>query len=105
VWIKPIVGGLEHNSRRHEDSFVTRAADLKEDSILPLELNLFVVETSRQIHRAIHLDQQLVIRQLFMGSCRRLALAHELQNFSISSHYFPMISFAIVWSCMFDVPS
>jgi hypothetical protein len=39
---------------------VTCAADLKEDSVLSFKLDLFVVETPRQIHRAIHLDQQFV---------------------------------------------
>ena len=41
---------------------MARAADLKVDPVLSLELNLFVVKTSRQIHRAIHLDEQFVIR-------------------------------------------
>jgi len=43
---------------------MTRTADLKEDAVLSLELDLFIIDTPRQIHRAIHLDEQLMVRQL-----------------------------------------
>ena len=43
---------------------MSRTTDLEKDSILSFELNLFIVETSRHVHRAIHLYQQLVIGQL-----------------------------------------
>ncbi len=36
-----------------QDRFVSGTTDLKEDQTLILELNLFVVETPRQQHRAI----------------------------------------------------
>src|SRR6185295_19416380 len=40
------------------------ATDLEVDAILTLELNFFVVDASRRIHRAIHLDQGLVVGQV-----------------------------------------
>ena len=40
---------------------MSRATDLEKDEVLSLELNLFVVETPRQLHLAIHLEEELVI--------------------------------------------
>ena len=40
---------------------MTGAADLEEDLVLSFELDLFVVEPAREIHRAIHFEQQLAV--------------------------------------------
>ena len=40
---------------------MSRAADLKEDLVLAFELNFFVVESARQIHRAIDVQHLFAI--------------------------------------------
>ena len=71
VRIKPIVARLQDYACSNQHGFMSRAADLKEDPVLALELNLFVVEPSRQVHRAIDLEHQFVIGQLMrFGSLR-----------------------------------
>ena len=56
---EPIVGGLQNQTRGREDGFVACAADLKEQSVLALELDLAIVETAREKHRAIDPDRAL----------------------------------------------
>ena len=64
VGIEPIVTRFQAHSRRDQDRFMTSAANLKKDAVLVLHLNLFVVESPRQIHRAKHL-QHLVAAELW----------------------------------------
>ena len=59
VWIEPIVAWLQDDAGSNQDSFVSSATDLEKDFVLTLELNLFIVDPSRQIHRAIDLEQHL----------------------------------------------
>jgi hypothetical protein len=47
---------------RDEDRLMSGAADLEEDLALVLELNLFVVELSREEHQAVG-PQQLLARK------------------------------------------
>ncbi len=44
---------------------MTRAGDLEEDLLLPLEHDLAVVDAARQVHQPIDLDQMLR-RQAFV---------------------------------------
>ena len=61
---EPIVTWFQHQTRRHLDGFVARAADLKEDLILALELNLAIVQTPREKHGAIDADQRVAVEAL-----------------------------------------
>jgi hypothetical protein len=51
------VAGLEHHARGREDRFMARAADLKENQALILELNFLVVQLARQHHRPVRTQQ------------------------------------------------
>ena len=45
---------------------MTRPADLEKNSVLPLELNLSIVQTPREKHRAINSDQGLAVKALIL---------------------------------------
>src|SRR5205085_8169365 len=62
VWIKPIVTSLQSHPSRYKHGLVPRAADLKEDFVLILQLNLFVINAPREIHSAVHLNHLLTIQ-------------------------------------------
>ena len=51
VRIEPVVARLQREAGRNEHGFVAGAADLKKDLALVLELDLLVVDLSRQQHR------------------------------------------------------
>src|SRR5207237_6901864 len=57
VRIEPVVAGLEGQPRGDEHGLVPRARNLEEDFVLPLELNLLVVNAPRQVHRAVDADK------------------------------------------------
>src|SRR5580693_2883882 len=59
VSAEPIVRGLQQLTGGNEDSFMSRAADLKINFILALQLNFTVVQTAGKQHGAIHLDELL----------------------------------------------
>src|SRR5436190_11831485 len=67
VGIKPIIARLQSHAGRNQNCFVSGAADLKENLVLVLELDLLVVKPARKIHRAIHLHH------FFTGETRGLA--------------------------------
>ncbi len=64
---EPVVAGPERARRRDEHRLVPGAADLEEDLALVLELDLLVVQLSRQDHPAIGCEQ---------GGTRRLGPFH-----------------------------
>ena len=64
VRIEPIVASLQSHACCYQHCFVSGTTDLKVDPVLGFKLNLFVVDSSRHIHRAIHLNENLAIRQL-----------------------------------------
>ena len=68
---EPVVAGAELQAGRDEDGFVAGAADLEERFLLVLELDLLVVDLSRQEHEAIG-REQLVARQPFVIPAARL---------------------------------
>ncbi len=57
VRVEPVVGRAQGETGCRQDCFVARAADLEEDLILALELDLFVVDTARRIHGAVDRDE------------------------------------------------
>src|SRR4029079_216394 len=52
--IEPIVSRFEDLSRSDPYRFVAGAAYLEEDPILALELNFFIIDPPRHVHRAVH---------------------------------------------------
>src|SRR5690349_1883908 len=56
VGIKPIVTWTKHHSRCDQNGLMSGTTDLKENLVLILELNFFIIEPPRQIHRAKHLE-------------------------------------------------
>src|SRR5687767_10627686 len=59
------------HARGRENALMTRAADLKENQTLIFELNFFVIETTRQQHRAIGTNQILAREPFERGVARR----------------------------------
>src|SRR6266404_1722018 len=57
VRVEPVVGGLQYHSRGGEYSLVAGAGNLKEDLVLSLELDLFVIELAGQKHCAISANE------------------------------------------------
>src|SRR3989442_13222486 len=57
VGIEPVVRGAEGFARRDQHPLVTSTRDLKEDLVLPLELDLLIVDAPRQEHQPIHVEQ------------------------------------------------
>ena len=64
VGVEPVVGGAEDPRGGHQDALVAGARDLEEDLVLPLELDLLVVDPPRQQHEAVHVEQ---VRLLQLG--------------------------------------
>ena len=62
VGVEPVVAGLEDQARRDEHRLVAGAADLEEDPVLALELDLLVVEPPRQEHGAVHREEGLAVQ-------------------------------------------
>src|SRR5207253_776830 len=82
VWIEPVVAGLQTHGGGDQNRFMTSAADLKEDAILTLHLNLFVVELPRQVHRAKDLQHQFaakfgMLNFAWLRSLRSLGFTHR----------------------------
>src|SRR5438067_1341122 len=84
IRIEPIVTGLQAHSRGNQDCFVTSAANLKEDAVLVLHLNFFVVEPPRQIHRAKHF-QHLFAAELWQFTFALLRRFRRFRRFSRGS--------------------
>ena len=61
---EPVVAGTEIQSGGHEDGFVPGAADLEERLALVLELNLLVVQLSRQEHETVR-REEIIPREAF----------------------------------------
>src|SRR5882724_344437 len=105
VWIKPIVTRFENHAGGNQHSFMTGSADLKENFILSLELNLLIVKATRQVHHAVHV-QQLRARQTVMLShfrdvhtgpvFQRLVSFDQFQNFRVSLHTRSITAFDIL---------
>ena len=66
VRIEPVVARLQREAGRDEHGFVAGAADLKKDLALVLELDLLVVELSRQQHAAVD-GEELLAGQVGAG--------------------------------------
>src|SRR5882762_5378527 len=67
VGIEPVIARLQTHARGHKDRFVAGAADLKEDPVLTLHLDFFVIEPARLIHRAKNLEHLLAAELRFLG--------------------------------------
>ncbi|MNC86805.1 hypothetical protein D3C83_24850 [compost metagenome] len=63
------MGRLEHLRRGGKHRLVPGAGDLEEDLVLPLELDLLVVEAAREEHRPVGADE-LVLGQAVGGAAR-----------------------------------
>jgi hypothetical protein len=61
VGVEPVVSGAEDHPGRDLDRLVAGAADLEEGAVLPLELDLLVVDAPREVHRAIDREQGLAV--------------------------------------------
>ncbi len=57
IGVKPVVTRLEGEPGGDVDRLVARAADLKEDAVLPLELDLAVIQSARQVDDAVDVDE------------------------------------------------
>ncbi len=57
IRIEPVVARLQKKPRNHVNGFMTRAGNLEEYLLLPLEQNFTIVKTPRKIHEAINIDQ------------------------------------------------
>ena len=66
---EPVVARLEDHAGRGEHRLVAGAADLEEDLVLPLELDLLVVDPPRQVH--VPVGRNECARGRARGSCRR----------------------------------
>src|SRR5262245_62005526 len=66
---EPVVTGFQAEPRGHEHGFVSRAAYLKEDVALVLELDFLVIELARQEHAAMDGEQ---LRRAEAREIRRL---------------------------------
>jgi hypothetical protein len=62
VGVEPVVAGAHGEAGGGEHGLVARARNLEEDFVLPLELNLLVVEPPREVHRPVD-AQHLVAAQ------------------------------------------
>jgi hypothetical protein len=61
---EPVVARLQGECRRDADRFVAGAADLEKDLALVLELNLLVVELSRQEHHTMDGEELVALKPL-----------------------------------------
>ena len=57
VGIEPVVRWPQRFARRNEHGFVARPRNLEKDLVLPLELDLLVVEAPRQEDQPVHIEQ------------------------------------------------
>jgi len=62
VGVEPVVSRAQGQPRGDQDGLVPRAADLEEDLVLPLELDLLVVHPPGQVHRPVDGQQGLAIQ-------------------------------------------
>ena len=53
IGVKPVVSGLQQHAHRRHDALMPGPADLKEDTILALELDFAVVKPPRKLHGSI----------------------------------------------------
>ena len=61
---EPIVARLQQQARRDEDAFMAGAAHLKENLVLPLELDFAIVQAAREEHRAVEANQRFAVEAL-----------------------------------------
>ena len=59
VRINPVCSSMEKQPHCCGDCFVSRTRNLKVNFILAFELNLAVIQLSREIHRAVQADQRV----------------------------------------------
>ena len=57
VRVEPVVAGPQNQARGSLHGLVSGAANLEENSILPLQQNLPIVKAARHVHRAISSDE------------------------------------------------
>ena len=67
---KPIVSRFHRKGGGDQYAFVTRAGYLKVDSILRLELKLFVVDPPGHVHQAMDLEHGLAIEAVIFFDLR-----------------------------------
>jgi hypothetical protein len=59
---EPVIAGLHNERCDDEHCLVTRTRDLKKDSVLGLELQLFIVYSPRHVHQAIDLEHGVAVK-------------------------------------------
>src|SRR5439155_6297864 len=59
IQVEPVVRRSHDQTGRYEDRLVAGAGYLEENLVLPLELDFFVIQSTRQEHRAVCGDQLL----------------------------------------------
>ena len=90
VRVKPVVRRAEHQSGGDEDRFVSGPGNLEKDLVLPLELDLLVVDTARQVHRAIGRDELRARQRHVAGMLGNLAFGGA--RWAGRSRHYPSIS-------------
>jgi hypothetical protein len=58
IEVEPVVAGPRHHPRGRAHRLVARAADLEIDLVLPLELDLLVVDAPREVDVAVRRDER-----------------------------------------------
>src|SRR5215471_5851606 len=70
VWNEPVIGRLHCERSGDEHRFVTSPRNLKEDPVLRLQLQLFIVYPARHVHQAIDLEHGLTIEAVMFFDLR-----------------------------------
>jgi hypothetical protein len=71
----------------HLNAFVPGAGDLKEDLVLLLELDLLVVQTTRQEHGAVEAQRRLAVQRGRGRGCLGLLLGGRGHGRDLSHRY------------------
>ena len=64
VGVEPVVPGTHGHAGGHQDGLVAGPADLEEDLVLPLELDLLVVDPAGQVHRPVDREEGPAVEAL-----------------------------------------
>ncbi len=86
VGIDPVVGGLHQKSGGAQNGFVAGSADLKEDLVLPFELDFAVIQLPRKVHRAVDANQGIAVEAVILGRVKFCGCSDlRLRGHSVSS--------------------
>src|SRR5215469_2693069 len=85
VGISPIVAWLQREASSDEYPLVAGSADLEVNFVLALELDLPVVETTREEHRAVDANQGVAIKPVVFRGVRLRRFCFDWCRHSTSS--------------------